>query len=155
MVISKSFRGQLVVPEFGAFTSDIQDIYYKYVVASYELKCISNTNLDVSPTRLGSRLTTSLNWREETRPSGGSVFAPRMVSGFLLGMSRTPSPFSQPGISLSSRNCFSSYFSKPFTYALSLDQLGAEVVQKYIGREPSGRTFNEIAVDYNGQDDKM
>ena len=42
--------------------------------------------------------------------------------------------------------------SKPFTYALSLDQLGAEVVQKYIGREPSGRTFNEIAVDYNGMD---
>ena len=31
-----------------------------------------------------------------------------------------------------------------------MDQLGAEVVQKYIGREPSGRTFNEIAVDYNG-----
>jgi glutaminase len=44
------------------------------------------------------------------------------------------------------------FLSKPFTYALSLDQLGAEVVQKYIGREPSGRTFNEIAVDYNGTD---
>ena len=42
------------------------------------------------------------------------------------------------------------FVSKPFTYALSLDQLGAEVVQNYIGREPSGRTFNEIAVDYNG-----
>ena len=27
----------------------------------------------------------------------------------------------------------------------------AQVVQKYIGREPSGRTFNEIALDYNGQ----
>ena len=26
-----------------------------------------------------------------------------------------------------------------------------KVVQKYIGREPSGRTFNEIALDYNGQ----
>jgi len=41
--------------------------------------------------------------------------------------------------------------SKPFTYALSLDQLGADVVQKYIGREPSGRNFNEIVLDYNGQ----
>ena len=26
-----------------------------------------------------------------------------------------------------------------------------QVVQKYIGREPSGRTFNEIVLDYNGQ----
>ena len=41
--------------------------------------------------------------------------------------------------------------SKPFTYALALNQLGAEVVQKFIGREPSGRMFNEIALDYNGQ----
>ena len=31
-----------------------------------------------------------------------------------------------------------------------MDQLGAEVVQKYIGREPSGRNFNEIALDYKG-----
>ena len=41
-------------------------------------------------------------------------------------------------------------YSKPFTYAICLDQLGAEVVQKYIGREPSGRNFNEIALDYKG-----
>ena len=41
--------------------------------------------------------------------------------------------------------------SKPFTYAICLDQLGADVVQKYIGREPSGRNFNEIVLDYNGQ----
>jgi len=41
--------------------------------------------------------------------------------------------------------------SKPFTYALSLDQLGADVVQDYIGREPSGRNFNEIVLDYNDQ----
>ena len=41
--------------------------------------------------------------------------------------------------------------SKPFTYAICLDQLGADVVQKYIGREPSGRNFNEIVLDHNGQ----
>ena len=41
--------------------------------------------------------------------------------------------------------------SKPFTYAINLDQLGADVVQKYIGREPSGRNFNEIVLDYNGK----
>ena len=44
----------------------------------------------------------------------------------------------------------SSTSSKSFIYALSLDQLVAAVVQDYIGREPSGRNFNEIVLDYNG-----
>ena len=44
----------------------------------------------------------------------------------------------------------SNFPSKPFTYAINLDQLGADVVQKYIGREPSGRNFNEIVLDHNG-----
>ena len=43
------------------------------------------------------------------------------------------------------------FFSKPFVYALCLEYLGAEVVEKYIGREPSGRQFNEIAMDHNNQ----
>ena len=42
-------------------------------------------------------------------------------------------------------------FSKPFTYGLCVETLGAEVVQNYIGREPSGRVFNEICMDHNGQ----
>ena len=41
--------------------------------------------------------------------------------------------------------------SKPFTYGLCLEELGNSVVQQYIGREPSGRQFNEIVMDYNGQ----
>jgi glutaminase len=41
--------------------------------------------------------------------------------------------------------------SKPFTYALCLDEVGADLVQQYIGREPSGRLFNEIVLDYNGR----
>jgi len=41
--------------------------------------------------------------------------------------------------------------SKPFTYALAMDQLGMDTINKYIGREPSGRNFNEIVLDYNGQ----
>jgi len=40
--------------------------------------------------------------------------------------------------------------SKPFTYAICLDHLGPDVVQEYIGREPSGKCFNEIALDHNG-----
>ncbi|VDK82465.1 unnamed protein product [Litomosoides sigmodontis] len=41
--------------------------------------------------------------------------------------------------------------SKPFTYAIAMDELGAEEVHKYVGQEPSGRLFNEICLDHNLQ----
>ena len=41
--------------------------------------------------------------------------------------------------------------SKPFTYGINLDKLGHEVVDKYIGQEPSGRDFNEICLDSKSQ----
>lgn len=37
--------------------------------------------------------------------------------------------------------------SKPFTYALALDQIGEAAVDVKIGVEPSGEAFNEISVD--------
>ncbi|GJF10849.1 glutaminase [Mycolicibacterium cyprinidarum] len=37
--------------------------------------------------------------------------------------------------------------SKPLTYALALDQIGADAVDAKIGVEPSGEAFNEISVD--------
>lgn len=37
--------------------------------------------------------------------------------------------------------------SKPFTYALALDQVGEAAVDTKIGVEPSGEAFNEISVD--------
>jgi glutaminase len=37
--------------------------------------------------------------------------------------------------------------SKPFTYALALDRIGADAVDARIGVEPSGEAFNEISVD--------
>ncbi len=37
--------------------------------------------------------------------------------------------------------------SKPFTYALALDQAGLDAVDARIGVEPSGDAFNEISVD--------
>ncbi|XP_049692474.2 glutaminase liver isoform, mitochondrial isoform X1 [Helicoverpa armigera] len=39
--------------------------------------------------------------------------------------------------------------SKPLTYAMALETLGAELVHKYVGTEPSGRNFNELVLDYN------
>lgn len=39
---------------------------------------------------------------------------------------------------------------KPINYAIALDQLGAAQVHRHVGREPSGRSFNELTL--NGQD---
>ncbi|XP_046384449.1 glutaminase liver isoform, mitochondrial-like isoform X2 [Ischnura elegans] len=39
--------------------------------------------------------------------------------------------------------------SKPLTYGIALDQLGADVVHQYVGQEPSGRMFNELVLDHN------
>ncbi|CAH0562557.1 unnamed protein product [Brassicogethes aeneus] len=39
--------------------------------------------------------------------------------------------------------------SKPLTYAIALDLLGADVVHNYVGQEPSGRNFNELILDHN------
>lgn len=41
--------------------------------------------------------------------------------------------------------------SKPVTYAIALNELGNETVHKYVGTEPSGRMFNAIVLDYNGE----
>ena len=41
--------------------------------------------------------------------------------------------------------------SKPFTYGINVDKLGQDVVDKYIGQEPSGRDFNEICLDSKSQ----
>ena len=43
------------------------------------------------------------------------------------------------------------HYSKPITYALTLEELGTDVVHKYQGREPSGRMFNEIVLDHNSK----
>ena len=41
--------------------------------------------------------------------------------------------------------------SKPFTYAVCLNELGANTVHQYVGQEPSGRMFNELSLDFNGK----
>ena len=42
------------------------------------------------------------------------------------------------------------FLSNPLTYAVCLEELGQDIVQKFQGRAPSGRTFNEIVLDHQG-----
>ncbi|CAH1775805.1 unnamed protein product [Owenia fusiformis] len=37
--------------------------------------------------------------------------------------------------------------SKPLNYSLAVSDLGAEEVHRYVGQEPSGRSFNELSLD--------
>lgn len=39
---------------------------------------------------------------------------------------------------------------KPFSYAICLNELGNDIVDKYVSHEPSGRHFNEIILDALG-----
>ncbi|XP_071440988.1 glutaminase liver isoform, mitochondrial-like [Hetaerina americana] len=39
--------------------------------------------------------------------------------------------------------------SKPLSYAIALDELGADLVHQFVGQEPSGRMFNELVLDHN------
>ena len=40
---------------------------------------------------------------------------------------------------------------KPLIYAIALNELGRDVVHKYVGMEPSGRKFNDMELDHNKQ----
>ena len=40
---------------------------------------------------------------------------------------------------------------KPLNYCLALEENGPEIVHRYIGREPSGRGFNELSLDAEGK----
>ena len=42
--------------------------------------------------------------------------------------------------------------SKPITYAVTMSELGEDLVHKYQGREPSGRKSNEIVLDHNSKE---
>merc|ERR1711970_53066 len=120
VLISKAFKGQLVVPEFTEFTEDITQIYEK---------CLSNTSgkpADYIPQLARADIT---KWGVSLCTVDGQRFSVGDVNDYFSIQST----------------------SKPFTYALAMDQLGMETIYKYIGREPSGRNFNEIVLDYNGQ----
>jgi len=40
---------------------------------------------------------------------------------------------------------------KPITYCLALEEHGADYVHRFVGREPSGLNFNELALDHRGE----
>jgi glutaminase len=118
ILISKTFKGQLVIPEFGKFCQDIDEIYKK--CSSYNKGKPADYIPQLArydPAKWGVSLCTI----DGQRYSIGDV-----TDTFTIQSS-----------------------SKPITYAICLDELGSDEVHQYLGREPSGRVFNEIVLDYN------
>ena len=40
--------------------------------------------------------------------------------------------------------------SKPINYGIALDTIGKELVHNFVGKEPSGRNFNELCLNHEG-----
>ena len=51
---------------------------------------------------------------------------------------------------LSHRRSFSLSYRKLVTYGIALEELGEDTLVKHVGREPSGRNFNELTLDDKG-----
>ncbi len=43
------------------------------------------------------------------------------------------------------------FYRKPLNYAIALNELGSDVVHRYVGQEPSGGKFNALELDYNSE----
>lgn len=117
-IISRAFRNQFIIPEFQAFSKEIEEIYWK---------CKDNTNGNVAAYIPQLARMSPNYW-------GVSVCT---VDGQKFSIGDVNVPFTL-------QSC-----SKPLTYAIALDQLGADTVHSYVGQEPSGRNFNELILDHN------
>jgi len=119
-IVEKAIQGQVVVPEFGAFTAEIEGLFEKTkdITAGEVANYIPQLGR-VDPEQYGMSLCTIDGQR------------------FSLGDHSTD---------FCVQSC-----SKPITYCLALEEHGEDLVHKYIGREPSGRGFNELTLNHEGR----
>ena len=118
-LLSKIFRDKLVIPEFRKFTTQLKFIYHQ----------ILQTKLK-DPGQLASYIPQLA--RADPNWFGISVCT---CDGQRWSIGDTKVPYTVQS------TC------KPINYALALTEYGNDHVHKYIGKEPSGITFNAIALD--------
>lgn len=119
--MDKVFNKKFIIPHFKEFTKKLEEIYKK---------CKSNdagNNADYIP-ELSSKVVNKNNW-------GVAVCT----------TDNQRASFGNADTVFTIQSC-----SKPLTYAVARESLPADVVHKYVGKEPSGRVFNEIVLDRNG-----
>ena len=123
-LIYKAIKGNLVIPDFEAFCNDIKSIYH-------EIKSEPEEGANASYIPQLDNVDSNF-W-------GISVCT---VDGQRFTIGDVDEPFTVQSTS------------KAINYAIALSKYGEDVVHSHIGREPSGRLFNEIALDEKKHDEK-
>jgi len=122
VLMSRAFRRQFVIPEFEEFTDKIDKFYYT---------CKAQED--------SGKVAAYIPQLERMNPNYWGVSL-CTIDGQRHSIGDVKVPFTI-------QSC-----SKPLTYAIALNELGSEVVHRYVGQEPSGRMFNELILDYNKND---
>ncbi|MEM1349155.1 MAG: glutaminase, partial [Myxococcota bacterium] len=119
-IVTRATRGQMVIPDFEAFSSTITAIYRATE---------SNTDGDVA----------------DYIPQLGRVNPAYWAVGVCTIDGQRIS-LGDHEVDFCVQSCC-----KPINYCLVLEEHGRDEVHKYIGREPSGRGFNELTLDHDGR----
>ncbi|MFD3457869.1 glutaminase A [Streptomyces sp. NPDC058691] len=118
-VVTKSIRGDFVIPDFGALQSEISGIYedLRRVDGGHVADYIPQLSR-VDPEKFGIALCT-IDGQRFAVGDADTLFCVQSVC-------------------------------KPINYCLTLEEHGADVVHRHVGREPSGRGFNELTLNSDG-----
>lgn len=118
LLIERALQGDLVIPDFGAFTADIDAIYQRSRNNRHGKAADYIPQLDLTGDEL-DRFGVSLCTTDGQRFDVGD-------SGTFFSVQST---------------C------KPVNYCLALEEHGGDEVHRYVGHEPSGSSFNELTLD--------
>ena len=139
ILFSRAFRHDFVIPDFTDFCKYIEEIYWKCKantggqVANYipQLAKFDKGRSNLSVISCQCQCHVMQLAAEYWGVSVCTVDGQR----FIIGDTDVPFTIQSSG--------------KPINYSIALNELGAEVVHKYVGQEPSGRMFNELVLDHN------
>lgn len=118
LLVERAVQGRMVIPDFAGFRRDVEQIFDEV-----------RRNRDGAP----ADYIPQLNLQGAAADSFGMALC--SIDGQRLSLGDATQFFSIQSTS------------KPISYCLALEEHGAETVHRFVGREPSGVGFNEIALN--------
>ncbi len=118
LLIERAVQGRMVIPDFAGFRNDIERIFEQVKQNK------AGAPADYIP---------QLHLQGAAADSFGMALC--SIDGQRLSLGDATQYFSIQSTS------------KPISYCIALEEHGAEMVHRFVGREPSGVGFNEIALD--------
>eukprot|EP00095_Tigriopus_kingsejongensis_P011529 maker-scaffold33_size549341-snap-gene-1.27 protein:Tk11529 transcript:maker-scaffold33_size549341-snap-gene-1.27-mRNA-1 annotation:"glutaminase kidney mitochondrial-like" len=163
VLVNKAIHNHMIIPAFDVFCDNITSIYEKVGIKSTLARCMVQYKddynggvasyipnmLEVGPSKWGVSICTY----KDDYNGGVASYIPNMLE---VGPSKWGvSICTVDGQRFSLGNADESFTIQstctPITYAITLNELGEDLVHKYQGRKPSGRMFNEIVLDDNNK----